>query len=526
MTPILLLAALLAQDPPLETGSGYEFALPKGWSRVKEGDGKATLLVPPEAKGEVRLVLYPLYSVDNGTYANEKHFHVAMLNLLTENGERVGEPAEGKTGAFQWSRQKYVVGGTEFRLAAYTAKLRRDWALLAFAAPPAAFETHLPAVEQFVAGLRREGEGKAAPGAQDVHGLVLPLPDGWTRKDNPGGAVELHPPAEWKYLVLVLPTQPLRGSLWETQRAVFDEVVQASGLKKSVPPQHEPDSPGSFIRSSTAGDDARGNVRAVRLYGARSEGGIDCVVVFDSEDFAVTGAMLHAAKVRKPPPAAPRPKLVGAWRRLAQQTHVEYHQGRQLIIPVPYDRILLRADGVAGFTPMYREGYAGSRIPDKIGPGLQNGRYGSWKAEGDREIRVVRKPDQPEQVYVRDGSRLRLGDLVYEPMPSIDGLVLDGRWTLGGGKRLSFTAAGRFKDEGLLEDVGHLPVPAWTGSREVSMPRPPAKGEGSYEIRDFTLLLTYDDGRKWSSDFSIHGDDPKDHSKLLLKDGILRRERP
>ena len=66
---------------------------------------------------------------------------------------------------------------------------------------------------------------------------------------------------------------------------------------------------------------------------------------------------------------------------------------------------------------------------------------------------------------------------------------------------------------------------AWSGSGEVSMPRPPLKGEGTYEIRDFTLLLTYDDGRKWSADFSVHGDDPKDLTKLLLKTGILERER-
>jgi hypothetical protein len=81
-------------------------------------------------------------------------------------------------------------------------------------------------------------------------------------------------------------------------------------------------------------------------------------------------------------------------------------------------------------------------------------------------------------------------------------------------------------DDGLLEDVGFLPVPAWGGSRETLYARPPAAGAGTYEIRDFTLLLTYDDGRRWSADFSIHGDDPKDLSKLLLKTGVLHRETP
>jgi hypothetical protein len=537
MNALMVATLLLApQTPPLETGSGYEFAVPKGWTRPKEGDGKATLLVPAGAKGDVRLVLYPLYAVENGTYANENHFHVAMLNLLTEAGERQGEEVEGRTGAFRWSRVKFVAGGAEFRVAAYTAKLRAHWALVAFAAPPAAFETQLPVVEQFVKDLKRDGEGKpVAAGAAVAHGLSLPLPEGWTRKDNPQGAVEFHPAPPktdrdplWTYVVLVLPTQALRGSFWESHRAIFDEVVQASGLRKTVAPQHEPDAPGPFVRSSTAGDDVNGSVRPVRLYSARSEGGIDCVVVFRQEDFAVTGAMLHHATVRKPPPASARPRLAGAWRRFAQQTHVEHVRGEQLILAVPYDRIWLRSDGLADFTPIYREGYAASRVPDKTGPGLVNGRFGSWTESGN-EVRIVRRSDRPEEVYVRDGARLRLGDKVYEPMLSVDGLKLEGRWQLPGAdrkRRIEFTAAGRFTDDGLLEDVGFLPVPAWAGSRETLYARPPAAGAGTYEIRDFTLLLTYDDGRLWSADFSIHGDDPKDLSKLLLKTGVLHRETP
>jgi hypothetical protein len=113
-------------------------------------------------------------------------------------------------------------------------------------------------------------------------------------------------------------------------------------------------------------------------------------------------------------------------------------------------------------------------------------------------------------------------------MASVDGLKLDGRWHLPGAaqpRRIEFTAAGRFKDDGLLEDVGHVPVPAWAGGHVVRLPKPPPRGEGRYEIRDFTILFTYDDGVAWSADFSIEGNDPKDLSKLLLRAGILHRER-
>lgn len=534
MIALAVLALLAQQAPAPEKGSGYEFVVPKGWTRQPPGTDKTTTLAPTGSK-DIRLILYPLYPVENGTYANENHFHVAMLQALTENGEKKSEPVTGRTGAFQWSRVKFVAQGAEVRVAAYTAKLRANWALVAFAAPAASFETHLPAVEQFVKDLKTEDQGvPVAAGAQTIHGLVIPLPEGWSRKDHADGPVQLIPPApkterdpQWNYLMLVLPPQPLRGTLWETQRAIFDEVVQGSRLRKTVAPAHEPDTPGIFIRSSTAGDDANGAIRPVRLYSALSEGGLECVVVYGQEDFATTGAILHASKVAKPAKEVPRPKIVAAYRRLSQQSHVETFRGQQMITAVPYDRIWLRSDGLADFSPIYREGSAASRVPMKTDAALRNGRYGSWKSVGEKEVHIVRRADAAPEVYLREGANLRIGDKVYEPMPSVDGLVLDGRWHLPGAerkRRIEFTAAGRFKDDGLLEDVGIYPVPAWGGSAEVLYPRPPARGEGTYEIREFTLLLKFEDGRVWSGDFSTFGSDPKDLSKLLLKAGTLHRE--
>ena len=523
---LAMLSLLPQQSPAPEKGSGYEFVVPKGWTRSPEGADKATTLVPTGSK-DIRLILYPLYPVENGTYANENHFHVAMLQALTENGEKKSEPVTGRTGAFQWSRVKFTAQGSQVQVTAFTAKLRSHWALVAFAAPAALFETHLPAVEQFVKELKTENQGApVAAGAQTVHGLLIPLPEGWARKDTEG-AVQLLPPEPGKYVVIVLSTQPLRGTLWETQRAIFDEVVKGSGLRKTVAPAHEPDSPGLFIRSSTAGDDANGSIRAVRLYSALSEGGLECVVVFGPEDFGTTGAILHASKVAKPPKDAPRPKIVGAYRRLSQQTHVETFRGEQLITAVPYDRIWLRSDGLADFSPIYREGYAAARVAAKTDATLRNGRYGSWKSVGEKEVHIVRRADAAPEVYVREGANLRIGDKIYESMPSVDGLVLEGRWHFPGAerkKRIEFTAAGRFKDDGVLEDVGAYVVPAWGGSREVLYPRPPARGEGTYEIREFTLFAKYDNGRIWSGDLSTFGSDPKDLSKLLLKAGTLHRD--
>ena len=309
--------------------------------------------------------------------------------------------------------------------------------------------------------------------------------------------------------------------------AVFEEIVKSLRLTNTVAPIHEPNSPGPFIRSSTAGDDAARRIQAVRLYSALSEDGIECVLVVGQEDFAATGPMLHRTKLRKPPKEAPRPKIVEAYRRLKQQADVNVNRGELLVGAVPYERILLRDDGVADFSPVYPEGHAASRVPPKVDSKLQFGNYGSWKAVGDKEVHIVRQAGKPAEVYAREDGKLRFRDQVWQPMPLVGGLKLDGRWHLPGAvdkpRRIEFTAAGRFRDEGVLEDVGSFPVYAWAGSRLIVQDRPPERGAGTYEVRDFTLLVKYDDGRVWSTDFSTYGADAKDLSKLLMRGGVLHR---
>jgi hypothetical protein len=368
---------------------------------------------------------------------------------------------------------------------------------------------------------------------ESVFGLEIPLPEGWTRDDDPGGTVMFVPPRRKEaplepplYFLIVLPPQPLRGTLWETQLSIFNEVKAL--LKDPIEPKHEPSVPGPFIRTSTVGKDATNWTQVLRLNGVLTEAGYVGLAVYGSEDLRTIGTILHGVVVKNPPKAASRPRIAEAWRRLAQQSVAEYHRGQQLITAVPYDRLWLRSDGVADFTPLYLEGHAASPLPPKIDAKMLQGFYGAWTAVGDHEVHVTRAADKPAQVYRRENGKLRLGDQVWEPMASVDGLKLEGRWHLPGAaqpRRIEFTAAGRFKDDGLLEDVGYLPVPAWAGGHVVRLPCPPARGEGRYEIREFTILFTYDDGFTWSADFSIEGNDPKDLSKLLMRAGTLHRER-
>ncbi len=63
---------------------------------------------------------------------------------------------------------------------------------------------------------------------------------------------------------------------------------------------------------------------------------------------------------------------------------------------------------------------------------------------------------------------------------------LNGRYCLPSGDGcLTLTEDGGFRDEGAVRIVGHEVYP---------YPLSPARGQGKYQIRDYTLVLRYDNG--------------------------------
>jgi len=62
---------------------------------------------------------------------------------------------------------------------------------------------------------------------------------------------------------------------------------------------------------------------------------------------------------------------------------------------------------------------------------------------------------------------------------------LNGRYCLASGGCLTLASDGQFRDEGAARVLEHAVYP---------YPLTPARGQGSYEIRDYTLLLRYQDG--------------------------------
>lgn len=499
---MIALLLLLAQDD-------LAYTLPKGWTKRLDDASKTVQLSPPGGQ-DAQVVLYP---TSPQAALGAQDFHAAMWKTISTNGRVEGTSTSGRTGDFLWTRAKLLpAAGGEIRVALYTAKFGETFVTGVYGGAEKVFDVLLPAVDELFQGMRPRGTS--------IFGLDFPPLAGWTRKDDPSGAVVLLPPPPrgpleptWDYVMIALPSQPLRGTHWETHRKIFDEAVKGAALADPVPAIQRVNAAGPFIKSETAGRDASGAIRPLALYTALSDGKVEVLVVRNQEDVETTGALLSRVRVKSPPKEVA--KIAEAWRRVDASIRLDRTS------TIQYQRIWLRADGVADFSTTYPEGYAASPVPAKLDRGLLNGDVGAWTASGG-EIRITRRAGVVE-VYAREGGTLRKGDEIWQPMPSVDGLRLEGRWGLSGA-RIAFTAAGRFEDEGALRQAA-TPIPLkHAGSKELFWPTPPAKGAGTYEIRDFTLLLRYDDGGAFATDFSTLGSDLKDLSVLLLRTTAFRKE--
>jgi len=100
----------------------------------------------------------------------------------------------------------------------------------------------------------------------------------------------------------------------------------------------------------------------------------------------------------------------------------------------------------------------------------------------------------------------------FGKLAPVDGTRLEGTWAFGEyqGKipRITFTEQGRFKDEGAVKILEHSTYTLYsTGSKP---------GEGTYEVKNWTLLLHYSDGREFTTAFLGLGAKPMDSQPAEL----------
>ena len=354
------------------------------------------------------------------------------------------------------------------------------------------------------------------PKPTEIHGLSMPVPSTWTRKDE-GGVTYLVPPqiqASLPYLLAVFPPNKLQGaSHWEAHRAMVKDLLAQAQWTGQPVLASKPEGPGIFIKTEASGRTADGQGRQFTLFTAAHDGTMEAILGVNAIDRNVVDPVLQATTFKDPPKQSARPKIVEAFRRAEQKLYINPSGGAMTPGSLQYERLWLRADGVADFSTLYPEGYAASLLPMKVDATLLTGDFGSWKTVGDK-IHVTRSPGGAPVVYERDGAGLRGDGKTWEPMPRVDGLKLSGRWEIKSPPThdwIEFTPEGRFKVEGVLKSVA---------VGDVNPVRPPAKGAGTYEIRDWTMIFKFDDGTSWSTDFSTLGRELGPDPSLLFRTNV------
>lgn len=133
------------------------------------------------------------------------------------------------------------------------------------------------------------------------------------------------------------------------------------------------------------------------------------------------------------------------------------------------------------------------------------GYWGTYTLDNNKGTYCYNQSQQPWEMALGDDGTLSLGTDKYYRTKSVNGLRLNGSWSttadpetanmeIDGLKSIiRFTPDGQFLDEGLMS--------GFFDYCDLDFSRGP--GAGTYEIKNYTLHLSYDDGRTRAAAFSL-----------------------
>lgn len=460
----------------------------------------------------------------NGTFVRPNEFGLPGTLVLRKDGTFDADQVNETMGGKLVNPKFPEMGSGTYEFRKWSLILRFDTGYVQ--SIHVMFDTDVPASAKriIISGYDFALPGTVVPSGIIIHGLRIPVPADWLRKDEPTGGVYLYPPQNQNpnnYVLFVSPPQKLQGTHWETHKAILKAAMGWAQIKEDgATLQHIPGGPGFFVYSTATGKTAAGEFRGLQLYTAPHDGQLESITMVNvyKPDLLVIWPILQKTTF-KDPPKEDRPRIVEAYRKLVRKQYTNPGGAELTTGGIQYERLWLRSDGTADFSSWYKEGYAASPDAAKIDGGLLDARAGKWKAVGDK-IEIQRDAKTPPTVYERVN-----GDLgEWESMPRVDGLKLSGRYS-----RRSLPAAGvvqtyhwiDFKEDGTFKTDG---VVTTIGFQDSDWPRFPDKLSGTYEIRDWTIFLTFEDGRSWSTDFSTIHKDPKDLSGVLFRTTTFLKE--
>lgn len=172
----------------------------------------------------------------------------------------------------------------------------------------------------------------------------------------------------------------------------------------------------------------------------------------------------------------------------------------------PYERYASFYDDGIWYADIPRYGYAGFRRDEARNDAGTGSYWGTWKLTGSEGELTRPSVTRKMPLKILKDDEIELDHTHYYRCASVDGMKLDGAWTSyanpadpdlkkpGGTKAiLHFSPDGHFRDDGLFA--------LFLGSMDG--PVKSAPGSGTYEIKDWTLILRYDDGHVRTAAFSM-----------------------
>ena len=231
------------------------------------------------------------------------------------------------------------------------------------------------------------------------------------------------------------------------------------------------------------------NQSALEARQAATQAFVDSMKIV-SPGVASTPALSSASSTVRGPSGAPRPGkgIVGVW--MGFKTYAGDYE--------PHVRWYTFYDDGTVFEDIPRNGFVGFNPGASKSDTGQRNYWGTYTfANGSGSIS---KPGVkfPETLQTEGAGKLKIDSAHFYQCQSVDGLRLQGAWTSLGnpndpaldrwavGQRpiFRFTSDGKFADEGVFATF-----------IKSGDPRQDAAGNGTYEVRDFTLILHFSDGR-------------------------------
>lgn len=365
------------------------------------------------------------------------------------------------------------------------------------------------------------------PAPTEVGCLQLVLEPEWTaRADAAPGWTLLLPPrvqAPGPGAVYLRGDVPLEATHWATHKELWGALAESSGMKPDPGWTNRETGPGPFVVTIGEWRDKTSNQLAmVRLYTARGASSVAVALLIGTDrgvfDPAVWGLerMLRGGKIKDAQPRLAKPQEAYHVPRGRLTYHADGSTDRQ----IKDERLVLRDDGVADFCHDQEEGWDAAPARWKVDRDLNEGWFGRWEAKGDKVL--VQRQGKLEE-YTREGKNLRFGNEVLRPLPNLDGLRLQARFTRKSapGAPIPFRWFLELHADGTCALEGIL----WSPVVDGNPVKVPDKGRGTYEIRNWTIYLKLEDGFAQSQDFMIHGEDPKDPQGIWMRGYLYPREK-